>query len=482
MPDAPSDSKAPTSASLVQRLAAKRDEYQHVLRVVDAGLRGLYRSHLPRMAAALAYRTLFSIIPLFVIGLLVLRAFVTPDEVEASLNKLLQFTGVTQIETVGEAAGADPDPVDRTQDASDARIKAQGVEEFITGLTQRVGQAVEQPNAAAIGLVSVLILVYAALSMIIELERSFNNIYRAPGGRSWGRRITLYWTMLTLGSLVLTLSFAAGESVTGMVGRLSETVNVGVAVPLGVAGFFVTVAISTGLLTYVYTTLPNTKVAFRSALIGAVLAAVLWELGKWGFTRYIAATTSYERFYGSLAALPLFMLWVYLTWMIVLFGLQVSYALQHRDQWGAMEQDDADDQLVDTSAGLLAALAVARGFASGRATTLGDVASAAGVHEDAAARVLDRLADASVVVRTEEAGYTLARPAEAIPAVEALDATDPALGRAGDADTRAIQDTLLDAKRQTLGRRTLADLIEIASVDTSRSETGIPSSGQTRPA
>ena len=239
------------------RKSEREDSVSRVVEVVDSGLRTLYRSQLPRMAAALAYRTLFSIIPIFFIALLFLRGFATPAVLEDGLTRILQFTGADQI-TVDPSGGlvppppkpgepaahstaptASPEPMHESdEDADDPEnegpileadagdgdsattaeaeeVRRQAVSDIVSVLVDRVSTAVNTPSSIWVGFASGIVLIYAALSMLIELEKAFNQIYRAPAGRRFGQRLLLYTFILTYGTLLLVASFYLAESVTG---------------------------------------------------------------------------------------------------------------------------------------------------------------------------------------------------------------------------------------------------------------------------
>ena len=95
---------------------------------------------------------------------------------------------------------------------------------------------------------------------------------------------------------------------------------------VSLAGVLVTFTISWLLLLLAYTVVPDARVRLRPALAGAFVAAVLWETGKFAFREYLGFATGYSQFYGSLALIPIFLLWVYITWVCVLFGIQLSQA------------------------------------------------------------------------------------------------------------------------------------------------------------
>src|SRR5262249_6220086 len=159
----------------------------------------------------------------------------------------------------------------------------------------------------------------------------FNQIYRVPLGRSWARRIVNYWSLLTLGALGLGTSFVMTEWISRKIAYITENVVHGESstILLGLVGYLLTVTVSTVMFLLVYTVVPNTRVKVGPALSGAAVAAVVWEASKWAFTQYLKFSTGYAKLYGSIALIPLFLLWVYVTWCIVLFGLNVAYYLQH---------------------------------------------------------------------------------------------------------------------------------------------------------
>lgn len=409
-----------------------------IAQVLRRGLKGLYRSRLPQMAAALSFRTIFGLIPTMVVAIVVVKAFTTDEDMRTLIERTLHYTGLSQIvvdhegdETAGEESAA--------------RLDA-WIQERVT--------LVANIKLGAIGLVGGLFLIYAAISMLVEVERSFNQVYRAPLARGWVRRITQYWTVLTLGAVFLAATFFVGQKFRGLVDT---------SFAFGLVGYVVTVAISALLLVLMYSLIPNTRTHLRSALAGALIAAVLWEAGKWGFTRYISYSTRYQQLYGSLAIVPLFLLWVYVTWLIVLFGLQVSYGLQMLAS-GLVGDNDGDRPRLIDPAFVLAVLAkIVENFREGKTTTADEIAEAAGLDPDAIEPILERLREASCIHAIPEANdelrYVLARPAEQIAIADALGGMYE-LGRfRADGPAAEIIGRLREAQRREASRLTAADLV-----------------------
>jgi len=416
---------------------------------------------LTRMAAAMSYRTIFGLIPVLVIGLVVLGAFATPHQVSDVISRVLRYAGISEI--VVEDAPVQERPVEITSvgglpiflmpglappPVADPLVGAppprQGreliegaarLDEWINALVLRVRSI----PFTAIGLVGLAALIYAAISMLAEVEGAFNQIYRVSDGRSWIRRVPLYWSLLTLGSLLLVASFFVGERITNWVEHLSalQALSEWRAAFMRIFAFAVTVAISTLLLLIVYLTVPNTRVKVLPALAGAVLAAVLWETGKWGFTRYVHYSANYSRLYGSIGLIPLFLLWVYLTWMIVLFGLRLCYLLQYGGRafapgsalrsilaLPATAEGIAATPLVDPTAVLAVMADAAARFADGKPAYCDDIARTTRISPSIVAILLGRLAEAGLLHRVdtgdEGVRYTLARPADAIRASDLI--------------------------------------------------------------
>ncbi|MEZ6164889.1 MAG: YihY/virulence factor BrkB family protein [Phycisphaerales bacterium] len=473
-----------------------RQEVTRILTVTRIGVVGLYRSQLPRMAAALAFRTIFSIIPVMAIGLLIFGSFVSETQVEEGVRRVLDFAGISQIATMEDddkpdaTAVKDPDPAtidEETQLELDPNARAESkppattkddpfagadLEQVITDLINRVNTSIRNVPTGWIALTSGLVLFYAAMSMLIEIEKSFNQLCGAPGGRPWLRRIMLYWTILTAGSIMLAATFLAGDAFTRWVISFAGQDSIVGAV---MAGYGVSVLISTILLVGAYTTIPNTRIKFRTALAGAFFAAITWELGKLGFTTYLRYTTTYAKFYGSIAILPLFLLWVYLTWLIVLFGMQATYALQnfHRLVQSKLnpssEEASRTPTLLDPLVALSVAKAIQAAFQQGKTISADQVASQTALRSDQASEVIRVLHRGGFINRVERGdsddAWTPARPAEQMPLDEILRCAQSLDAfRISNADDLLPQ-SILDASIGSCSGKSIADLLTPGNPD-----------------
>jgi membrane protein len=469
------------------------------------------------MAAALAYRTIFSLIPTLAIGLLIVGSVATEEQIDAGVRRMMEFAGISQIAVSSDDAaltsgrersdggasgadaqdpevaewllGADPDEEagDATQAAgpagtasnagsaegpasagagADQAVAGSGpdsaeVEEIITGLVARVNTTLNNLPAGWIALVTGLVLLYAAVSMLVEVEKSFNHVCAAPHGRSWPRRLILYWTMLTLGGVLLAATFWVSD-------RLAQFVygSGGSAVRGLIAGYGVSVLISTVLLTVAYMAIPTVRLRFRSVIAGAFIAAIAWELGKWGFTSYLRYSTGYARLYGSLALLPLFMLWVYVTWVIVLLGLQAAYTLQHFSSLMAADPggDEPGPRLIDPTTVISLDAALFRAHRNGESPDAGELGAMVGIEAAVVETLLRRLEAAGLARRVaggdeDECGWVPARPAERVRVTEVLDAVRDLDAARWPTDCAGVLGELAEARRRALADRTMREVL-----------------------
>jgi len=471
----------------------------HMLHLLLVGIR---RSHLTRMAAALSYRTMFGLIPVIAVVALALAAFVSQERQQEVIKGMLTYAGLDKIKVESETNGAPRSPdgsqaapespaasgTTPTPQSGDSAEASSSLDKWINDKAVLIASKIKRLPFNLIGFAAILMLIYAAMSMLVEIEQAFNEIYNAPEGRSWVRRIVQYWTLLTLGPVLLIASFTISHTLSDSaesIARLGgDTYSVHLREVLRFAG---ATCVSTVLLVVIYCTVPNTRVHVMPATLGAAVAAVLWESGKAAFTSYVGFatrpgdSTNYGNLYGAVAILPLFLVWVYLSWLIVLFGLQLAYSMQTYRQATARgltlsvlstlglieDQHPAGrPRLVDPSAILVVLAAVGSRFRQGHPSDHSHIAQATGVDERAVGEMLEKLTQSGLLLRVvggpeRLATYTLARPPEGIDALEVLRLGDELAGaRPGHDRPTPIHDLVGRARAGALSGKTLADLME----------------------
>jgi membrane protein len=360
-------------------------------------------------AAALTYKTLFSLLPIFVLSLLILSTLSSGkgrDSLVGSVKRvLLDQLNADQL---------------RITDQSGQQVNLETYADELIGNAQKaLGK-----NAAGASLITFLVLLYGAVSLMAVIEATFNLIYGSVPARSWVRRITLYWSVLTLGPVGVALSLSLGRLAFSV-----AAVHVGAAWVLSAAEVVISFAVSWLLIFFMYRLIPDTRVPWRAATLGSFLAALAWEIGKWGFGLYIA-TAAQQSWYGSLAVLPLFMMWIYITWAVVLVGLEITYLRQY---WPLLKRHylflyanrpsragGFQVGLTDLRWILALGLLLQHRFAAGKPLHAEQAAELLVLPNDVARALLDSLERAGIVHATAGHSFALARPPESITAFDLL--------------------------------------------------------------
>ena len=272
-----------------------------------------------QQAAAMSYYTMFGLVPLAVVMLMVFQFL--PAYKDAGQKIKDAVYSQLHLSTIEYPDPANPNSNIKLTDNLDAIVA-----KVFTGF-----------NQGTIAILGAVLIIFAALMMLLTIEGAFDQIWGVGRGRSIVHRIVNYWALLTLGPLLLATAiyvatkYAAINQLQKTV--LSHTAPVVVSYLASVAGFFL-----------LYLLLPNTKVKFRAAIWGAVIAALVWMLAKWGFKLYVVKFIPYNEVYGVLGLIPLGVFWIYLSWFIVLFGLQLTYTTQHLNTLDAAEIAAAQKQ------------------------------------------------------------------------------------------------------------------------------------------
>lgn len=240
-------------------------------------------------AGALSYTTLVSLVPLMVAVLAMFSAF---PVFQGARDTLLNFVFQNFVPATG------------------AKVQ-QTLQTFADNASQLTG-------------ISILVMLFSALSMMVSIEDRMNRIWRVHQPRGWGSRLLLYWAALTLGPILVVGGIAVTSYVTAMPLLAGAYQHLGLGQRLLAVLPFVVTFITLWLM---YGTVPNCKVKRVDAAIGALLGAVLFEIARWGFTLFVSNAQTYQQIYGVLATIPIFLLWVYLSWVIAILGASIAASL-----------------------------------------------------------------------------------------------------------------------------------------------------------
>ncbi|AKU89961.1 YhjD/YihY/BrkB family envelope integrity protein [Vulgatibacter incomptus] len=252
-------------------------------------LRGFGAERILLRAAALTYLSIVSLVPLLAVGLFGLAAL--------GLFDLRRQVRAFVFENL-----------------------AVGVrEEVVEHLDQLVRNAGKGMMTGGIG---VFLLTLSAILLLRNIEKAFDDLWGLGRMRPIAKQIALYLGLLVAGPIVLGLSLAATAAIKGWATYFGEG-------PLRHLFPLIPLALSAGGFVLLYKIAPAAKVKRRAALVGGLLAASVWELAKYGYATYVVHAIRSDAVYGPLAALPIFLLWIYVSWLIVLFGARIAFAFQH---------------------------------------------------------------------------------------------------------------------------------------------------------
>lgn len=398
-------------------------------------VRDLSDGQLTLRAMGLVYTTLLSLVPLLAFSFALLRAFGAHNQLEPFLNRLLVGLGERGPEITAQIIG------------------------FVDNI--RVG---------LLGSVGLVILLYTVISLVQKIEDGFNYAWRVPKGRSLAKRFSGYVSVITVGPLLIfgALGIIGMAQSEAAIAWLLELEFVGVVVAL--LSRFLPMFMIGVAFTLFYILVPNTRVRFVPALVGGLVAAFLWEFVGSFFASVVVASGRYTAIYATFAAPLLFMLWLYLSWMIVLLGAQVAFYLQNPHfivpRRGAIELDHA----LKEHLALAVMYVVARTFRKASPRWTFDAMSRQ-LHVDHGplTTVVNRLMQAGLLVTVgDHDAYAPGRDPRTITLYEIVDATrhggalaaHAARGAPAMAAVDAVQASVDCAVRDALGARTLADLVE----------------------
>lgn len=410
--------------------APERDDERWVSRMirtapgaVQIALRMLGGEVVQLRAMALTYISLFALVPGLVVAFSVVQAFTGMDRISSRLHEFL-------FENLAVGARATLEPY---------------LDRFI-----------RNTHVTSAGLVGGALLVWSSVSLFQNVDRALNDIWGVRRRRSIAQQATIYWLAISLGPLLL----AGSVMVAHWTRAALATTSVGF---LGTAAGAILTCLFFSLA---YLVVPNTKVRPRNAVAGGFIAGLAWEVAKWGYASFVVRSVKYSAIYGSVAAIPIFLLWLYLSWAILLFGARLAYVFQYASSFlqGVHAGSKTGREIVAGRA----MLAIARAFDAGTpAPDAGEVASELGCSADDASEVAGELKTAGLVVPLGDGGLVPAKPLEKITMLDVRRAVagkePPAAMGAG--VVAALVRGVEDEAAERLDRVSLRDLLDRERAD-----------------
>ena len=414
-------------------------------------VRLLKRNRAGQQAAALSYYTIFGLVPLAIVVLLIFQSF--PGYRDLG-ERFKQFTydqlHLSKVEYPQETAEGGEETVKLTERLDEI------VKRFFGGLDRK-----------SLSILSVVLVIWAALGLLSTIERAFNRIWHVSRGRSLLHRMISYWALLTLGPLLLSTGIYVTTQYPTF--QFIETTVLGHIAPyvlsylFSVLGFFL-----------LYFMLPNTKVAPGAALWSAAVAALVWSFAKYGFSVYVTRFIPYSKIYGVVGLIPLGVFWIHITWLIVLFGLQLTYTTQHLQ---TLEAADIEARRTATQGHFITndltviniAREIAQAFQRKEGPVPADViCNRLNLPPELGEDIIEGLVEKGLLARTSapHVGYVPGRDIEQIKLSDITEAVaEVAVAQPGLADQPTLQ-KLVQAQQQFLAKHSLKEILDAAETYT----------------
>ena len=384
-------------------------------------LRDAVEGQLTMRAMSLVYTTLLSVVPLIALSFSILKAFDVHYQIEPLLQNFL-------------------DPLGHDQ----ARE-----------LTSKVTEFVDNVRGVALGSVGLLLLLYTVISMVQKVEESLNYVWQVQRTRSFARRFSEYLSILLVAPVLMLMATALIGAISShsLVERLVDMQVIGSTVLL--ATKLLPLLMVSGVFTFIYVLVPNTRVHLLAALAGGVCAGVLWVTVGRLFASFVAGSASYTAIYTTFAAVIIALIWLYANWLILLVGGKVSFYVQHPEllRYGHRRVELGGERVERSAVETM--LRVARDFASDRtAPSASAVADELGVPGRALAPVLEQLEDRGLLVVTDKDRLM---PGRALTSITVYDVLDAVRGQPKGTPLSACEDAANDAV-SVVAREALSDV------------------------
>jgi membrane protein len=326
--------------------------------------RSFTRNRCPVRASALAYATVLALIPMLAVAISISSALLKQegeDQIDQFIVKLvasvttlasINTNSADEIDDTGLDTTNPPAPAAAVTVPATVTAAATNIPPLTAGLGETnmhpplpafaqaeeavksrraiaryIHEFIQNTRSGALGVTGSILLVFAAISMLSRIEDTFNDIWGVARGRSWFMRIVLYWGVISLAPmlLVVALGLASGPHLEGTRKLITTMPFVGHFIFQ-----FLPVVVLCLTFALFYALIPNTKVHWQAALAGGLAGGILFHLNNVVSVLYVSRVVSNSKIYGSLGLVPVFMIGLYFSWLILLFGAQVAYAYQNR--------------------------------------------------------------------------------------------------------------------------------------------------------
>ena len=352
--------------------STKLAEYSRPIAWILRGLRIVFyifdefvKDNCLQTAASLSFTTLLSLVPLAAISLAILSRFRLSQETVQNL--LMQYLLPT---------------------ASFQQVIIENIQKFAR-------------NTAALSILGGLFLAITAVALLNTVEGSFNSIWRVTEKRNLLSKFTAFWSIITFSPILLGASIVLTGRFyrVGLVGSLLKHEFIRSAI-----NYILPLLLILVIIFLAYRVLPNTKVKASPAIIGAIVATALFSYARWWFGIYVIKYANFNQIYGILGTLPAFLMWIYISWVIVLFGAEVTFTFQYHRLDPEEKRASPGDPLYNPYYGVRAVLALRDHFHESRGPLSAfELANSLNITYELMDEILSNLKKNNIVAGVDEA-------------------------------------------------------------------------------
>ncbi|NIO42131.1 MAG: YihY family inner membrane protein [Burkholderiales bacterium] len=332
-----------------------------------------------QLCGSLTFTTLLALVPLVTIALMFMTAFPVFNALSAQLREFVLSNLVPE-------AGS--------------KVISVYVQQFSN-------------NAARLTAAGISVLVISSIMLMLTIDRAFNTIWRVKRPRPLVQRVLIYWSLLTVGPLLMGGSLTLWSWLVRLSHHASGIIPVVAIETLKLVPLALT-ALAFGLL---YRLVPNRQVSVIDAAIGGIFAAVFFEAMKYGFGQFITNFSSYKLVYGAFASVPIFLVWIYASWVVVIFAAVITAGLSYWRTGGVKDPGPPGSLFVDA---LETIVLLARAHQTGEVMNLEQLRKIVKLPWEEMEFILDRLVAAGWVAKLQGNGWVLVRGADSIQVVDVL--------------------------------------------------------------
>jgi membrane protein len=349
---------------LARHVAERKPRLVDLARIV---VRRFYEDRCMQIASSLTFTTLLSIVPIVTVALTIVAAFPVFAEMTAAIQTFILENMVP--------------------DSADA----------VVNYTQQFST-----NAAKLTAVGIGFLAVTSIMLLLTIDRAFNDIWRVKRPRSIVQRVFVYWTLITVGPVLI----GASLSLTSwLVGQAVGYVR-GLPYAAQVVLTIVPVLLTSIALALLYVAMPNRRIRLTDALIGGLLGGIVFEVTKRAFAFYIAQFPTYTLVYGAFATVPIFLAWIYVSWLVVTFGAVVVAALPEWREGAGQSQPAPGSDFFDA---LQILKILWHAHRSGAVVRFPELLAAATVRIEQVEAILEAMTGAGWITRAAPNGWVLHR-------------------------------------------------------------------------